>query len=78
MKEFTPCINRNACSEDGTDCRACGRSHEEIHQTRELIARTTEFMQHMDYNNPQDFFDYLQRKVEKKLKYLNGNQTGSA
>jgi predicted Fe-S protein YdhL (DUF1289 family) len=66
--KFTPCINRNACNEDGTHCRACGRSHEEIRRTRELTSQLADFMQEMNYENPEDFFAYLERKVSKKIK----------
>ncbi|MGD8999686.1 MAG: hypothetical protein PVF75_04665 [Granulosicoccaceae bacterium] len=68
MTKFTQCINRNACNEDGTHCRACGRSHEEIQATRELTSQVAEFVKRMAYENPQDFLAYLQRKVEKKIK----------
>ena len=68
MAKFTPCISRNACNEDGTYCRACGRSHEEIQATRALTSHLTDFIKQMEYENPDDFLTYLQRKVEKKLK----------
>ena len=68
MTKFTPCISRNACNEDGTHCRACGRSHEEIHETRALTSQLTDFIKRMEYKNPNEFFSYLQRKVKKKLK----------
>lgn len=66
--KFNSCINRNMCNEDGSHCRACGRSHEEIRKTRELTSQVAAFMQEMAYSNPEDFFAYLQRKVTKKLK----------
>jgi hypothetical protein len=67
MAKFVTCINRNACTEDGTHCRACGRSHEEIQSTRELTSLVADFVKRMNYENPQDFLAYLQRKVEKKI-----------
>jgi hypothetical protein len=66
--KFQPCINRNACNEDGSHCRACGRSHEEIRKTRELSSTVADFLQEMAYENPEEFFAWLQRKVAKKLK----------
>lgn len=68
MSTFTPCINRNACNEDGFHCRACGRSHDEIRETRQLTTQVAEFLQRMAYENPQDFLHYLTRKVEMKIK----------
>lgn len=65
---FQPCINRNMCNEDGDHCRACGRSHEEINKTRTITTQVADFLKEMDYDNVEDFFAYLQRKVAKKLK----------
>ena len=66
--QFRPCINRTACTEDGTHCRSCGRSHDEINRTRILTTEVTRFVKEMGYENPEQFLDYLQRKVLKKLK----------
>lgn len=66
--KFNPCINRNLCTEDGTHCRACGRSHEEIQKTRALTTQVADFLKEMNYENPEDFFAFLQRKVIRKLK----------
>jgi predicted Fe-S protein YdhL (DUF1289 family) len=65
---FKPCVSRIACTEDGTHCRACGRSHEEINALRGLINNVTEFVITMDYENSEEFLDYLKSKVLKKLK----------
>lgn len=67
--KFQPCVNRTACTEDGTHCRSCGRSHEEIMRTRLLINSITAFASEMDYENNDDFLTYLTKKVGKKLKY---------
>lgn len=67
--QFKPCVNRNACTEDGTHCRACGRSHEEIAQLRQLVNDTFALISKWDYENPDDLFSYLQKKIEKKLKH---------
>lgn len=66
---FKPCVNRTACTEDGTHCRACGRSHEEIARVREMMNQVSEFLLQMDYDNPDEFLDYLKKKVSKKLKH---------
>jgi predicted Fe-S protein YdhL (DUF1289 family) len=65
---FKPCVSRTACTEDGTHCRACGRSHEEINALRSLINSVTEFATKMEYENSEEFLDYLKNKVIKKLK----------
>jgi hypothetical protein len=66
---FKPCINRNACTEDGTHCRACGRSHEEIAQLRHIVNQTYALINRWEYDNLDDFFNYLQKKIGKKLKH---------
>lgn len=66
--KFTTCVNRTACTEDGTHCRACGRSHEEIARLRQLTDAVTAFAIDMDYDNMDDFLHYLTGKVNKKVK----------
>jgi len=65
--KFKYCISRNACTEDGSHCRACGRSHEEIAKTRQQISELTNFILEMDYDNVDEFMDYLRLKVGKKI-----------
>lgn len=65
---FKPCVSRIACTEDGTHCRACGRSHEEINALRTLLNQVADFALQMDYDNNEEFLDYLKSKVLKKLK----------
>lgn len=67
--QFKPCVNRNACTEDSTHCQACGRSHEEIAQLRQLVNDTYALFCKWQYDNPDDFFAYLQKKIGKKLKH---------
>lgn len=66
---FKPCVNRNACTEDGTHCRACGRTHEEIAQLRQLVNDTFSLIRAWEYDNIDEFFTYLQKKIGKKLKH---------
>lgn len=66
---FKPCVNRTACTEDGTHCRACGRSHEEIAQLRQLVNDAYALVDRWVYDNLDEFFSYLQKKVGKKLKH---------
>ncbi|MBI1423312.1 MAG: DUF1289 domain-containing protein [Gammaproteobacteria bacterium] len=66
---FRSCVNRTACTEDGTHCRACGRSHEEIAQLRQLVNDTYALVNRWEYDNLDEFFSYLQKKIGKKLKH---------
>lgn len=65
---FKSCVSRGACTEDGDKCRACGRPHEEVNAVRTLTNQVTAFIQRMEYENSEEFLDYLKSKVSKKLK----------
>lgn len=65
---FKSCVSRGACTEDGDRCRACGRTHEEVNAVRTLTNQVTAFIQQMDYENSDEFLEYLKKKVAKKLK----------
>lgn len=64
---FKPCISRNACSEDDSGCRTCGRSHDEIMRTRRHINSLSDFISEMNYENSDEFLQYFVKKVKKKL-----------
>ncbi len=68
MARFTPCIGRTACRDDGVRCLACNRSLSEIAKTREVVERVAAFLEELEYENPEQFLDYLTSKVTKKLK----------
>ena len=71
---FNKCVNRTACTDDGAYCRSCGRSHAEIAQIREIMTIVTDFLTDKNYDNHEEFLDYLKAKVNKKLKIaLNNN-----
>lgn len=66
--QFKSCVSRGACTEDGDRCRACGRPHEEVNAVRTLTNQVTAFIQEMDYENSDEFLEYLKSKVAKKLR----------
>ncbi len=66
--QFKSCVSRGACTEDGDRCRACGRPHEEVNAVRTLTNQVTAFIQEMDYDNSDEFLEYLKSKVAKKLR----------
>ena len=68
MAHFTPCKDRNACTEHGTHCKGCGRTHTEIFLTREIVADVVQYINKMNFENPEEFMAYLTRKVLKKAK----------
>ena len=59
--KFNPCTGE--CTEEGTHCVSCERSHEEIAKTRKLIMDLMAFAQKMEYKNPEDFINFVARNV---------------
>ncbi len=68
--QFTPCRGKDYCTEDGTHCEGCGRSHEEIAATRKLIGSVAAYAQQMGYENFEEFTAFVGEKAGKKVKYL--------
>lgn len=67
MKPFTPCKGKTACRDDGENCLMCGRSLQEIEDTRKLIDALAELAIAHDYENVAEFAAYVASKVEKKV-----------
>lgn len=63
--KFKPC-NGN-CTEEGTHCEGCGRSHEEIAEMRELVGGLTTFARKMEYENLEDFADGVASTIKFKM-----------
>ena len=64
---FNPCQGKDNCTEGGTHCQGCGRSHEEIARTRELIGMVADFASKMGYENYQEFTAFVGDKAAKKV-----------
>jgi len=67
--KFSPCTGE--CTDEGTHCEGCGRSHEEIAEMRILVAGLIEFANKMNYENYQDFA----AAVAGNIKYMMGEQS---
>ncbi|MES9902342.1 MAG: DUF1289 domain-containing protein [Sedimenticola sp.] len=65
--QFTPCRGHDHCTEDGTHCQGCGRSHEEVAQTRALIGGLAKYALDMGYENFQEFTTFIGDKAAKKV-----------
>ena len=63
---FKPCIP-NQCTEEGTHCEGCGRSHVEIAETKALVMNLVNFAQKQDYENHEEFADFIKKNLVKKL-----------
>lgn len=69
--KFQPCIS-GQCTYDGTYCEGCGRSHEEIAETKQMVMALVTFAQKMEYENYEDFVHFIGKNVVKKLDEANG------
>lgn len=69
MAIFRPCQGKSACRDNGVLCLTCGRKLNEIVQLRELMQQLTELAINYDYENVQEYTDYLARKVAKMIEY---------
>ncbi len=65
--KFVTCVGRSACTEDGSHCRACGRSHDEINRLRQLTDGIAAFALEMGYDNVDDYLAFLYAKAGKKI-----------
>lgn len=66
-KQFKPCQGKQLCQENEQGCRTCERSYEEIIKTRELVDELTELAQRFEYENGDEFADYIAKRIKKKL-----------
>jgi predicted transcriptional regulator len=64
--KFNPCIP-DKCTEEGTHCESCGRTHEEIAETKKLVKDLVSFSQKMGYENIEDFSSFIGQSLHKKL-----------
>ena len=63
--KFNPCIDQ--CTKDGTHCQGCGRSHEEIAATKQIVQSAVAFIREQQYDNPEDFVAAISKSILKKL-----------
>ncbi|MES9990880.1 MAG: hypothetical protein ABW098_02940 [Candidatus Thiodiazotropha sp.] len=74
MTRFTPCQGKNACRDNGEICLTCGRSLEEITKLRDLMQQLTTLAVTHDYENVDDFANYVARKLIKMIDYQRQEQ----
>lgn len=64
--KFSPCVDQ--CTYEGTHCEGCGRTHQEIAETKKLVMSVVDFAQDQDYENIEEFANTFGQSVLKKLK----------
>ncbi len=68
--KYSPCVDQ--CTTDGTHCSGCGRSHQEIAETKQLVKSVVDFIQKQGYDTPEEFVDRIGKSILKKLQKANG------
>ncbi|MEW7979316.1 MAG: DUF1289 domain-containing protein [gamma proteobacterium symbiont of Phacoides pectinatus] len=74
--QFTPCRGGESCTQDGSHCQGCGRSHEEIAQTRQLIQGLARYAVEMGYDNLEEFTTFFGDKAAKVGRKLQADAAG--
>lgn len=67
---FSPCRGGDSCTQDGTHCQGCGRSHEEIAAARAIIDQVAEAILKMGYDNAEEFALFVSAKAAGKARLL--------
>jgi hypothetical protein len=67
--QFSPCKGKDYCTEEGSKCEGCGRTHEEIASTRALIGSIADYAIEMGYENYAEFAAFIGDKAAKVTKY---------
>ncbi len=63
--KYIPC--NGECTEEGTHCEGCGRSHVEIAETKKMVKALVVFAQKMEYENIEEFANSIGSNILKKL-----------
>lgn len=63
--KFNPCVKE--CTYEGSHCQGCGRSRKEIAETKLLVKSIVDFVEKQEYENVEDFANFVSKKVLKKL-----------
>ena len=63
--KFSPCTGE--CTEEGTHCEGCGRSHEEIAEMKALVGNLVAFAEKMEYENIEDFANGIAGSIKYKM-----------
>lgn len=69
MSQFKPCQGKTACRDDGQRCLTCGRDFQEIERLRTLMDQLAVLAIDYDYENVDEYSDYVARKLGKMIAY---------
>ena len=62
--KFSPC--NGECTEGGAHCEGCGRSREEVSETKALVENLAQYAAKMGYENVNEFTQFVAKKAAGK------------
>ncbi|MES9971663.1 MAG: hypothetical protein ABW092_16645 [Candidatus Thiodiazotropha sp.] len=77
MTTFTPCQGKHACRDNGVICLTCQRNLTEITKLRELMQGLSTLAIDHEYENLDDYAQYIARKIIKMVDYQRQEQVKS-
>lgn len=66
--QFSPCRGGMNCTKEGTRCQGCGRSFEEIAETKQLAESIADYALKMGYENVEEFIQFVAFKAFNKVR----------
>jgi len=63
--KFSPCTGD--CTDQGTHCEGCGRSHEEIAAMKKPVSELVALAEKMEYENIEEFANAVAGSIKYKL-----------
>ncbi len=63
--KFSPCIGK--CTDQGTHCEGCGRSHEDIAEMNKHVAGLIAFAANKKYENIEDYANAVAGSIKYKM-----------
>ncbi len=63
--KFSPCTGK--CTDQGTHCEGCGRTHEEVAETNQLVMQLVNYARDKDFENTEEFAKSMGMSIFYKL-----------
>ena len=63
--KFSPCIDK--CTKEGSHCEGCGRTHQEIAETKKMVMALVNYAKMKNYENSEEFASAIGKKILKIL-----------
>ena len=63
--KFSPCLDK--CTQEGSHCDGCGRTHQEIAETKKMVMALVNYAKMKNYENSEEFANAVGKKILKIL-----------